>query len=80
MVAVTPAVLVVVDVLAWALFHSATGIAVHLAPRRWFTHDTWLTRPRQWERGGRGVTASRCPRSAAVTWSRSACIPVAGGP
>ncbi len=53
LVTMTPAVLVVVDVLAWAVFHSATGIAVHLAPQPWFTHDTWLTRPRRWERGGR---------------------------
>jgi glycosyl-4,4'-diaponeurosporenoate acyltransferase len=44
--------LVVVDVAAWAVFHSATGYAVHRAPRQWFDHDTWLTRPRSWERAG----------------------------
>jgi len=50
---VRPAVLVVVDVVAWAAFHSATGYAVHRAPARWFDHDTSLTRPRRWERDGR---------------------------
>ena len=45
--------LVAVDVVAWGVFHGATGYAVHRAPQRWFTGDTWLTRPRRWERGGR---------------------------
>jgi glycosyl-4,4'-diaponeurosporenoate acyltransferase len=47
------AALVVVDIVAWAAFHAATGYAVHRAPLRWFEHDTWLTRPRPWEREGR---------------------------
>jgi glycosyl-4,4'-diaponeurosporenoate acyltransferase len=46
-------VLVLVDIGAWAVFHSVSGYAVHRAPHRWFEHDTRLTRPRRWERGGR---------------------------
>ena len=45
--------LVLVDIAAWAVVHTATGYAVHRAPASWFAADTWLTRGRAWERGGR---------------------------
>lgn len=38
---------------AWVIVHATTGYLVHrLAPHR-FGRDTWLTRPRRFERGGR---------------------------
>ena len=46
-----PAV-VVLDVVAWGVVHTATGYVVHRLPREQFDHDTWLTRQRPWERGG----------------------------
>lgn len=45
--------LVLVDVVAWGLIHASTGYLVHRLPAGWFGRDTWLTRPRRWERGGR---------------------------
>jgi glycosyl-4,4'-diaponeurosporenoate acyltransferase len=45
--------LVLVDVIAWGLIHAGTGYLVHRLPARRFDHDTWLTRPRRIERGGR---------------------------
>ena len=45
--------LVLVDVLSWAVIHAGTGYLVHRLPARRFERDTWLTRPRRWERGGR---------------------------
>ncbi len=52
----------VVDVLAWAVFHGATGYAAHRSPRRWFEHDTWAARPRRWERDGRTYERLRIRR------------------
>lgn len=46
-------ILLVVDVVAWAVVHVATSYAAHRAPHRWFARDTWVTRPRRWERDGR---------------------------
>lgn len=45
--------LVLLDVLAWGVIHASTGYLVHRLPARAFERDTWLTRPRRWERGGR---------------------------
>ena len=45
--------LVLVDVVAWALVHASTGYLVHRLPSHRFASDTWLTRPRRWEREGR---------------------------
>ena len=64
--------LVVVDIVAWAAFHTATGYAVHRAPLQWFDHDTWLTRPRGWERAG-----SAYERVAIRRWKDR--LPEAGG-
>lgn len=58
----SPVALVVVDVVAWAGFHALTGYAVHRAPLRWFEHDTWVTRPRRWERDGRAYERLRIRR------------------
>jgi glycosyl-4,4'-diaponeurosporenoate acyltransferase len=44
---------IVVDVAAWAVIGVSVGYALHRTPRRRLDHDTWLTRPRRWERGGR---------------------------
>lgn len=46
------AVLVAVDVVAWAAIHAATGYLVHRMPARCFERDTFLTRPRQVEADG----------------------------
>ena len=55
--------LVLVDIVAWGFIHAATGYFVHRLPARLFERDTWLTRPRAWERGGRTyVTRFRIKR------------------
>ena len=45
--------MVAVDAVAWGVFHTATGYAVHRCPARWFADDTWLTKARLWEHEGR---------------------------
>jgi glycosyl-4,4'-diaponeurosporenoate acyltransferase len=41
------------DVLAWGVFHAATGYAAHRLPASWLQRDGRLLRPRRFERGGR---------------------------
>ena len=48
-----PIVNVAVDVLAWGVFHAATGYAVHRLPASRLQHDSWLLAPRRLERSGR---------------------------
>lgn len=43
---------VAVDAAVWAAIQSAAGYAVHRLPVERLDHDTWLTRPRRWERNG----------------------------
>ena len=50
------ALLVAVDVGAWAFFHASTGYLVHRLPARRFERDTRLTRARRFEAGGRLYT------------------------
>ena len=50
---VSPAWTVVLDVVAWALFHSATGYAAHRLDDRRLAADPWLLRPRRFEDDGR---------------------------
>ncbi len=45
--------LAAVDALVWAAWSVVVGAGVHLLPDRWFERDTWLTRPRAFEAGGR---------------------------
>ena len=45
--------LVLVDVVAWGVIHASTGYLVHRLPARRFARDTWLTRARAVEGGGR---------------------------
>lgn len=45
--------LVAVNVVVWGLIHAGTGYLVHRMAARRFERDTWLTRPRRFERGGR---------------------------
>ncbi len=44
---------VLVDVLAWGLFHAATGFAAHRLRPDQLDRDGWLLRPRRFEAGGR---------------------------
>lgn len=44
---------VVLDVVAWAAFHAATGYAVHRLPVHRLRRDTWLLRQRAFEDDGR---------------------------
>lgn len=44
---------VVVSCVAWILIGLGTGYPLHRAPVGRFDHDTWLTRPRRFEDGGR---------------------------
>lgn len=44
---------VLVDIAAWAVFHAATGYAVHRLSVERLQRDTWLLRERGFERSGR---------------------------
>jgi len=50
---VPQAVTIVVDAVAWGVFHSATGYAAHRLDDNRLRHDGWLLRPRRFETGGR---------------------------
>ena len=43
---------VLVDMAAWAVFHSVTGYAVHRLPLARLNRDTWLLRERRFESSG----------------------------
>jgi glycosyl-4,4'-diaponeurosporenoate acyltransferase len=47
------ALTVVVDVIAWGIFHAATGYAAHRLDERRLRRDGWLLRPRRFEAAGR---------------------------
>lgn len=44
---------VVLDVVAWAVFHAGTGYLVHRMAASRFDHDMWIHRPWRLERDGR---------------------------
>ena len=44
---------VLVDVIAWGVFHAATGYAAHRLSDERLSRDGWLLRPRRFESGGR---------------------------
>ncbi|WP_210443396.1 hypothetical protein [Nocardioides sp. SYSU D00065] len=44
---------VVVDVVAWGVFHAATGYAAHRLGDERLARDGWALRPRRFEDGGR---------------------------
>src|SRR4051812_36050056 len=46
-------VTIVVDVIAWGMFHAATGYAAHRLDAARLSKDGWLLRPRRFEAGGR---------------------------
>jgi glycosyl-4,4'-diaponeurosporenoate acyltransferase len=48
-----PGVTALVDVLAWGVFHAATGYAAHRLDDDRLGRDGWLLRPRSFETGGR---------------------------
>lgn len=50
---VPQAATIVVDVIAWGVFHSATGYAAYRLDERQLGHDGWLLRPRPFEVDGR---------------------------
>ncbi|QIG43700.1 hypothetical protein G5V58_13850 [Nocardioides anomalus] len=47
------ALTLVVDVVAWGVFHSVTGYAAHRLSDERLSRDGWLLRPRRFEDGGR---------------------------
>jgi len=47
------ALTVAVDVVAWGVFHAATGYAAHRLGEERLSRDGWLLRPRAFEAGGR---------------------------
>jgi glycosyl-4,4'-diaponeurosporenoate acyltransferase len=49
----SPALTVVVDVIAWGAFHTATGYAAHRLDESRLSRDGWLLRPRRFETAGR---------------------------
>lgn len=52
-ISLQPMTAVVVNVVGWAVFHSATGYAVHRLPLARLQRDTWILRQRVFERDGR---------------------------
>ena len=48
-----PALTIVVDVVAWGLFHAATGYAAYRLDDERLGRDGWLLRPRGFESAGR---------------------------
>ncbi len=44
---------IVVDVVAWTVIGVGAGYGMHRVSLSRLDHDTWLTRPRRFERGGR---------------------------
>ena len=44
-----PAFTIVVDVIAWGVFHAGTGYAAHRLDKRRLSRDGWLLRPRRLE-------------------------------
>lgn len=48
-----PLTTAVADVVAWIVFHSATGYAVHRLPLARLRRDVWILRQRAFERDGR---------------------------
>jgi glycosyl-4,4'-diaponeurosporenoate acyltransferase len=44
---------IVADVIAWGVFHAATGYAAHRLDDDRLSRDGWLLRPRRFEAGGR---------------------------
>jgi glycosyl-4,4'-diaponeurosporenoate acyltransferase len=48
-----PALTIVVDVIAWGAFHTATGYAAHRLDESRLSRDGWLLRPRRFETAGR---------------------------
>lgn len=47
-----PTLTIVVDVIAWGVFHSATGYAAFRLDQSRLSRDGWLLRPRSFESGG----------------------------
>jgi glycosyl-4,4'-diaponeurosporenoate acyltransferase len=47
------ALTIVVDVIAWGVFHSATGYAAYRLDESRLSRDGWLLRPRRFETAGR---------------------------
>jgi len=43
---------VLVSIPVWVLVGVLTGLVGHALPLSWLAHDTWLTRPRSFERSG----------------------------
>lgn len=43
---------IVVDIVAWGVFHAATGYAAHRLGEERLGRDGWLLRPRRFEEGG----------------------------
>ena len=48
-----PTVTIIVDVIAWGMFHSATGYAAYRLDGSRLSRDGWLLRPRRFETAGR---------------------------
>ena len=47
------ALTILVDIVAWGLFHTLTGYAAHRLDDSRLSHDGWLLRERRFEDGGR---------------------------
>lgn len=61
-ISLQPMATVVVNVVGWGMFHSATGYAVHRLPLARLQRDTWILRQRAFERDGRWYEPFRIRR------------------
>lgn len=52
----------VIDVAVWGCLHAGTGYIAHRIPARVLADDSWLTRERAFERGGRRYESVRIRR------------------
>jgi glycosyl-4,4'-diaponeurosporenoate acyltransferase len=53
------AIVVLLDATVWVTWSVIVGLVAHLVPRHLFERDSWITRSRPWERGGRAYEQVR---------------------
>ncbi len=47
-----PLITIILDFIAWFIFHMSIGIAFNYAPAKWFEKDNFLFKTKKWEKGG----------------------------
>ena len=47
-----PLITILLDFIAWFIFHMSIGFLFNYAPRRWFEKDNFLFKTKKWEQNG----------------------------